>query len=111
MSAHTLSEGGVKKLQERKLLVLYIKLRGYLTFIKEINVATAESDYQDAWVRRFDDNKDGNMIFSHAAGRRGVNSNEPMTLDSVFWIASCTKMIGGIVCMQVVEQGKLSLDG
>lgn len=33
-----------------------------------------------------------------------------MTLDSVFWIASCTKMIGGIVCIQLVEQGKLSLD-
>lgn len=33
-----------------------------------------------------------------------------MTMESVFWIASCTKMIGGIACMQLVEQGKLSLD-
>jgi CubicO group peptidase (beta-lactamase class C family) len=33
-----------------------------------------------------------------------------MTMDSVFWIASCTKMITGIACMQLVEQGKLSLD-
>lgn len=33
-----------------------------------------------------------------------------MTLDSVFWIASCTKMITGVACMQLVEQGKLSLD-
>jgi CubicO group peptidase (beta-lactamase class C family) len=33
-----------------------------------------------------------------------------MTLDSVFWIASCTKMVAGIACMQLVEQGKLSLD-
>ena len=28
-------------------------------------------------------------------------------MDSVFWIASCTKMIGGIACMQLVEQGKV----
>ena len=33
-----------------------------------------------------------------------------MTLDSIFWIASCTKMICGLACMQLVEQGKLALD-
>lgn len=33
-----------------------------------------------------------------------------MTLDSIFWIASCTKMITGIACMQLVEQGVLNLD-
>ena len=55
-------------------------------------------------------NKNGEEIFSHASGRRGVDTDEPMTLDSIFWIASCTKMIAGIACMQLVEQGKLSLD-
>lgn len=54
--------------------------------------------------------KDGKELFAHAAGKRGVASSEPMTLDNVFWIASCTKMIGGIACMQLVEQGKLHLD-
>jgi CubicO group peptidase (beta-lactamase class C family) len=33
-----------------------------------------------------------------------------MDLESEFWIASCTKMIGGIAAMQLVEQGKLGLD-
>lgn len=33
-----------------------------------------------------------------------------MTLDTVFWIASCTKLITSIACMQLVEQGKLALD-
>merc|ERR1711977_707498 len=55
-------------------------------------------------------NKNGDEIFSHASGKRGAETKEPMTLDSVFWIASCTKMVGGIACMQLVEQGKLSLD-
>jgi len=54
--------------------------------------------------------KDGEELFAHAAGHRGVASNENMTLDNVFWIASCTKMIAGLACMQLVEQGQLQLD-
>ncbi|KIV86035.1 hypothetical protein PV11_01676 [Exophiala sideris] len=54
--------------------------------------------------------KNGQELFAHAAGKRGFGSDEPMTLDNIFWIASCTKMITGLACMQLVEQGKLSLD-
>ena len=54
--------------------------------------------------------KDGKELFAHAAGKRGFGSDEPMTLENIFWIASCTKMITGVACMQLVEQGKLSLD-
>jgi CubicO group peptidase (beta-lactamase class C family) len=54
--------------------------------------------------------RDGKELFAHAAGKRGVTSSEPMTLDTIFWIASCTKMAVGIACMQLVEQKKLSLD-
>jgi CubicO group peptidase (beta-lactamase class C family) len=52
----------------------------------------------------------GKELFAYAAGKRGFGSEEPMSLDHVFWIASCTKMITGVACMQLVEQGKLSLD-
>jgi len=54
--------------------------------------------------------KNGEELFAHSAGKRGHESSEPMTLDSIFWIASCTKMITGIACMQLVEKGILSLD-
>lgn len=54
--------------------------------------------------------KDGEELFAHASGRRGMASAEDMTLDSVYWIASCTKMITGVACMQLVEKGLLSLD-
>lgn len=54
--------------------------------------------------------KDGEELFAHASGRRGMASAEEMTLDSVYWIASCTKMITGVACMQVVEKGLLRLD-
>ncbi|TVY35577.1 Acyltransferase [Lachnellula subtilissima] len=55
-------------------------------------------------------NKNGEELFAHSAGNRGVGSSEKMTLDNIFWIASCTKMITGIACMQLVEQGLLALD-
>lgn len=54
--------------------------------------------------------KDGKLMFSHAGGQRGHGSPEPMSADNVFWIASCTKLITGIACMQLVEQGRVSLD-
>jgi CubicO group peptidase (beta-lactamase class C family) len=33
-----------------------------------------------------------------------------ISADSVFWIASMTKAVTGVACMQLVEQGKLQLD-
>ncbi|KAJ5805720.1 beta-lactamase/transpeptidase-like protein [Penicillium pulvis] len=54
--------------------------------------------------------KDGNELFAHSAGKRGTGSKDPMTLENIFWIASCTKMLVGIACMQLVEQGLLKLD-
>jgi len=54
--------------------------------------------------------KDGKELFAHSAGKQGVCSSSPMTLDNVFWIASSTKMLTGVACMQLVEQGILNLD-
>jgi hypothetical protein len=33
--------------------------------------------------------KNGKTLASHASGKRSLQSNDPMTLDTVFWIASC----------------------
>lgn len=54
--------------------------------------------------------KDGKEHFAYASGMRGYGCDEPMGLNHVFWIASCTKMIVGIACMQLVERGLLDLD-
>ena len=54
--------------------------------------------------------KDGNDLFAHSSGKRGLASDEPMTLDNVFWMASCTKMLAGLACMQLVEKNLLRLD-
>src|SRR3984957_2574514 len=54
-------------------------------------------------------NADG-VIVEAAFGRQGVGRDTPMTVDAVFRIASMTKAVTGAAAMQMVEQGKLSLD-
>jgi CubicO group peptidase (beta-lactamase class C family) len=53
---------------------------------------------------------DTEVIYQAAYGRREIGKPEVMTLDSVFWIASMTKAVTAAGAMQLVEQGKLSLD-
>src|SRR6266576_3824066 len=50
------------------------------------------------------------VIYQGAFGKRDLSKDDPMTADSVFWIASMTKAITAAAGMQFVEQGKLSLD-
>ncbi|XIA65850.1 serine hydrolase domain-containing protein [Bradyrhizobium sp. TZ2] len=50
------------------------------------------------------------VIYQDAFGKRDLSRDDPMTADSVFWIASMTKAITTAAGMQLVEQGKLSLD-
>jgi methyl acetate hydrolase len=54
------------------------------------------------------------VIYQGAFGKRDLSKDDAkenaMTPDSVFWIASMTKAITAAAAMQLVEQGKLSLD-
>jgi methyl acetate hydrolase len=50
------------------------------------------------------------VIYQSAFGKRDLSKDDAMTPDSVFWIASMTKAITSAAGMQLVEQGKLSLD-
>jgi methyl acetate hydrolase len=50
------------------------------------------------------------VIYQGAFGKRDLSKDDAMTLDSVFWIASMTKAITAATAMQLVEQGRLSLD-
>lgn len=47
--------------------------------------------------------KDGNELFAYSAGKRGVVTSELITLDNIYWIASFTKILMGLICMQLVE--------
>ena len=51
------------------------------------------------------------VTYEHAAGLRGVGGSAPMDTATLFWIASMTKAIVSVAALQLVERGKLSLDG
>ena len=49
-------------------------------------------------------------IYEGAFGKRALDKDAEMSLDTVVWIASMTKALTGTAAMQLVEQGKLDLD-
>jgi hypothetical protein len=55
----------------------------------------------------------GKLNYSRAFGVRSLKpgvGNEPLTTDSVIWVASCTKLVTTIAAMQCVERGLVTLD-
>ncbi len=51
------------------------------------------------------------VTYQHAAGVCSVGNGAPMDIGTVFWIASMTKAVVSVAALQLVERGKLSLDG
>ncbi|KAL3449915.1 beta-lactamase/transpeptidase-like protein [Aspergillus insuetus] len=49
-------------------------------------------------------------LFVHSARMGDQNIQGKPDRDDIHWLASCTKLITGIACMQLVEHGKLRLD-
>ncbi len=54
---------------------------------------------------------DKGVLYEGAFGLRALDGGATMTPDTVFRIASMTKAIATVAAMQLVEQGKLSLEG
>jgi methyl acetate hydrolase len=52
----------------------------------------------------------GGVIYEGAAGERAPGSGEPVTPDTMFRIASMTKMVTTVAALQLVERGDLDLD-
>jgi CubicO group peptidase (beta-lactamase class C family) len=53
---------------------------------------------------------DRGVVYHGAFGRRSLDDATPMTLDTVFRIASMTKAVTSVAAMQLVERGKIGLD-
>jgi CubicO group peptidase (beta-lactamase class C family) len=53
---------------------------------------------------------DKGTLFEGAYGKREIGKPQPMTIDTVVWIASMTKAITAAAVMQLVEAGKLALE-
>ncbi len=53
----------------------------------------------------------GGTLYEGAAGKRDLAQTTAMDQQTMFWFASMTKIVTSVAAMQLVEQGKLSLDG
>src|SRR5438067_12309628 len=53
---------------------------------------------------------DRGVLYEGAFGMRDLDTGSPITLDTLFRIASMTKAITSVAAMQLVEQGKIGLD-
>ncbi|TXH04079.1 MAG: class A beta-lactamase-related serine hydrolase [Nevskiaceae bacterium] len=49
-------------------------------------------------------------LYQGAFGKRALDQGQPMTLDTVGWIASMTKAVTATAALQLLERGKLDLD-
>jgi CubicO group peptidase (beta-lactamase class C family) len=54
--------------------------------------------------------KNGKVHYRNLMGYSDVEAKKPIREDSVFWIASMTKMFAGASIMMLVDQGKVGLD-
>lgn len=55
--------------------------------------------------------RDGSTIFSGMSGVRSLGeADQPITKDTVYWIASATKVLTALCAIKCVDQGLISLD-
>jgi CubicO group peptidase (beta-lactamase class C family) len=54
--------------------------------------------------------RSGQTLVEYQAGNLGIDSKQAINEDTLFWIASCTKLVTAIALLQLVEQGKIDLD-
>ena len=55
-------------------------------------------------------NSKGENLITHASGTLGLESDVPMTEESMVWIGSGSKIVTVIACLQLAEKGVVSLD-
>ncbi|KAL3456658.1 beta-lactamase/transpeptidase-like protein [Aspergillus heterothallicus] len=56
--------------------------------------------------------RSGKIIYQKAAGRQrpAPGDEQPLQMDSLYWIASMTKLVTAVATVQLVERGLVSLD-
>jgi CubicO group peptidase (beta-lactamase class C family) len=75
-----------------------------------LDEATSDSRYGIPGAVFVAIDRTGTQIAANSSGVKGLKEKVPMTLDTMFYIASCTKLVTTIAALQLVELGKLHLD-
>lgn len=80
-------------------------------FEEAIEAASASEEIPGAVLLATD--RAGKLSYGKAFGKRSVRTGadqSPLKLDSVMWIASCTKVVTALAALQCCERGLLKLD-
>jgi D-alanyl-D-alanine carboxypeptidase len=94
---------------------------GMAPFVLTATVAVTRADATDDYVHRQMEKKkipgltiavirDGHVVKEAAYGKASLELNVPTTLDTSFHLASMTKIFTAAAIMQLVEEGRISLD-
>ncbi|KAK4500093.1 hypothetical protein PRZ48_008279 [Zasmidium cellare] len=83
-----------------------------------VDLANMEEAFEEAVKHRespgaalLSTNKSGTFSYGKCFGRRGIDKHEqPLEMNTVMRIASATKLLTSVACMQCVERGSLNLD-
>jgi CubicO group peptidase (beta-lactamase class C family) len=79
-----------------------------------LSLADAEADYYKLLSCEYAaDGAPGKLNYGRAFGKRSVRAGadqSPLQLDSVMWMASCTKVVTALAALQCCERGLLTLD-
>ena len=54
--------------------------------------------------------KEGSLFFSTVRGETVIGGNEPVDLETMYWLASMSKPVVSTAIFQLIEEGLLSLD-
>lgn len=101
-----------------RLLFITVTLIGASVFAQSGNSKSLETEFDMLLSAEFKPDepgaavlvsKNGEIIYKKAFGMADLELNIPMQDDYVFWIASIGKQFTAIAILQLMEQGKLSL--
>lgn len=75
-----------------------------------LNAVTSEGPAGSPGLAFHAVDRSGKTLVEHQAGNLSIDSKQAINEDTLFWIASCTKLVTAIALLQLVEQGKIGLD-
>ncbi len=100
---------------------LTVGLTSHAAAAAKVEIASERLTRIDSTLQRYIDEKkitgavalvlkDGKPIYEKAVGWRDQEANRPMTVDTIFRIASQTKALTSVAILILMEEGKLSLN-
>jgi len=110
----------MKTLKFTTLKIFFLSIFSFVLFLSSINAQDKAAIIEELMNKYYDYGQfngsvlvaeNGNVIFKKGYGYANMEWNVPNTTDTKFRLASITKQFTSMLIMQLVEEGKINLDG